>query len=140
MDIDAFTAVHQHDWKRLDELSAKRRLTGEEADELLLALSRVRPGGGERRANSGANAVLTKSQYKADPERMDQDAELVLRFDYGRSVPWVTQLDDSTLRAILRAGVFELMKREDVPVAVIARRSGRSGARSSVGSIAATAG
>jgi len=26
---------------------------------------------------------------------------------------------DSTLRAILRAGVYELMKREDVPVAVI---------------------
>lgn len=42
-----------------------------EADELLLALSRVRPGGGERRANTGDNAVLTKSQYKADPERMD---------------------------------------------------------------------
>jgi GH15 family glucan-1,4-alpha-glucosidase len=26
--------------------------------------------------------------------------ELVLRFDYGRSVPWVTRMDDGTLRAI----------------------------------------
>ncbi|MFD1214400.1 stage II sporulation protein M [Arthrobacter sp. GCM10027362] len=35
MDIDAFTAVHRDDWTRLDTLSVKRRLTGEEADELL---------------------------------------------------------------------------------------------------------
>ena len=26
--------------------------------------------------------------------------ELVLRFDYGRAVPWVTRVDDGTLRAI----------------------------------------
>ena len=26
--------------------------------------------------------------------------ELVLRFDYGRTVPWVTRMDDGTLRAI----------------------------------------
>jgi len=32
---------------------------------------------------------------------------------------WPLSRLDSTLRAILRAGVFELMKREDVPVAVI---------------------
>ena len=41
VDIDAFTAVHQHDWKRLDELSAKRRLTGAEADELLVLYRRT---------------------------------------------------------------------------------------------------
>jgi uncharacterized membrane protein SpoIIM required for sporulation len=41
VDIDAFTAVHQHDWKRLDELSAKRRLTGAEADELLVLYQRA---------------------------------------------------------------------------------------------------
>ena len=32
---------------------------------------------------------------------------------------WPLSRLDSTLRAILRAGVFELMKRDDVPVAVI---------------------
>ena len=33
--MDAFSAVHAPDWQRLDELSARRRLSGEEADELL---------------------------------------------------------------------------------------------------------
>jgi GH15 family glucan-1,4-alpha-glucosidase len=32
--------------------------------------------------------------------RVSMELELVLRFDYGRSVPWVTSLDDQTLRAI----------------------------------------
>ena len=33
--MDAFSAVHAPDWQRLDELSSRRRLSGEEADELL---------------------------------------------------------------------------------------------------------
>jgi len=39
----------------------------------------------------------------------------------GQSLPedWPLSRLDSTLRAILRAGVYELMKRADVPVAVI---------------------
>ena len=32
---------------------------------------------------------------------------------------WPLSRVDSTLRAILRAGVFELMKKQDIPVAVI---------------------
>ena len=32
--------------------------------------------------------------------RVDMRMELVLRFDYGRTVPWVTRLDDGSLRAI----------------------------------------
>src|SRR5215469_7479776 len=31
---------------------------------------------------------------------VDMHMDLVLRFDYGRSVPWVTRMDDRTLRAI----------------------------------------
>lgn len=38
--MDAFTAVHRADWQRLDELSDKRKLTGAEADELLLLYQR----------------------------------------------------------------------------------------------------
>ena len=41
MDLDAFTAVHAADWRRLDELSARRRLTGPEADELLRLYQRA---------------------------------------------------------------------------------------------------
>ncbi|MER1995044.1 MAG: stage II sporulation protein M [Arthrobacter sp.] len=41
MDLDAFAAVHSHDWKRLDELIARRRLSGAEADELLQLYQRA---------------------------------------------------------------------------------------------------
>ena len=40
--------------------------------------------------------------------------DLVLRFDYGRSVPWVTQLDDSRLRAI--AGPDMVVLQSPVPL------------------------
>jgi hypothetical protein len=43
-----------------------------EAQSLLDALARVRPGGGERRANLGATAVLTADQYHKDPARFDE--------------------------------------------------------------------
>ena len=46
-----------------------------EAQALLNALSRVRPGGGERRANTGANAILTKAQFKKDPAAYDDYIE-----------------------------------------------------------------
>ncbi|KAD3515215.1 stage II sporulation protein M [Arthrobacter yangruifuii] len=41
MDLDAFTAVHSDDWKRLDELVARGRLSGPEADELLRLYQRA---------------------------------------------------------------------------------------------------
>lgn len=41
MDLDAFEAVHRPDWERLDELTRRRRLSGEEADELLVLYQRV---------------------------------------------------------------------------------------------------
>ena len=41
MDLDAYLMVHQPQWKRLEELSGRRRLTGAEADELLDLYQRV---------------------------------------------------------------------------------------------------
>ena len=41
------------------------------AQQLLDALAKVRPGGGERRANSTATAILTQKQFKVDPEAYD---------------------------------------------------------------------
>jgi uncharacterized membrane protein SpoIIM required for sporulation len=41
VDLDAFAAVHSPDWKRLDELIARRRLSGAEADELLQLYQRA---------------------------------------------------------------------------------------------------
>ena len=39
--MDAFAAVHAPDWKRLDNLAARRRLSGEDADELLRLYQRT---------------------------------------------------------------------------------------------------
>lgn len=41
MDTDAFVAVHQSEWDRLAELSGRRRLTAQEADELLRLYERT---------------------------------------------------------------------------------------------------
>ncbi|WP_377644161.1 stage II sporulation protein M [Oryzobacter terrae] len=41
MDLDAYLTVHQPQWRRLEELSSRRRLTGAEADELLDLYQRV---------------------------------------------------------------------------------------------------
>ena len=35
MDLDAYSAAHRERWERLDALAAQRRLSGEEADELV---------------------------------------------------------------------------------------------------------
>ncbi len=41
VDLDAFEAVNRPDWERLDELVRRRRLSGEEADELLVLYQRT---------------------------------------------------------------------------------------------------
>lgn len=41
MDLDAFVAVHRDDWNRLDQLAQRRRLSGAEADELVLLYQRA---------------------------------------------------------------------------------------------------
>ena len=46
--------------------------------------------------------------------RVPMRLDLTLRFDYGRSVPWVTQMQDGTLRAI--AGPDMVMLRSPIPL------------------------
>lgn len=41
MDLDAYLMVHQGQWRRLEELASRRRLSGAEADELLDLYQRV---------------------------------------------------------------------------------------------------
>jgi len=43
----------------------------DDAQRLLNALARVRPGGGERRPNLGKTALLSAAQYKKDPAAFD---------------------------------------------------------------------
>ncbi|MEO7083598.1 MAG: glycoside hydrolase family 15 protein [Gemmatimonadaceae bacterium] len=44
--------------------------------------------------------------------RVKMETEIVLRFDYGSTIPWMTRLDDGTLRAI--AGPSMVLIRSDV--------------------------
>jgi uncharacterized membrane protein SpoIIM required for sporulation len=41
VDIDAFVALHSAEWRRLEELVSRRRLSGEEADELVMLYQRT---------------------------------------------------------------------------------------------------
>ena len=41
MDVDAFVARHSREWRRLEELLSRRRLTGAEADELVMLYQRT---------------------------------------------------------------------------------------------------
>jgi uncharacterized membrane protein SpoIIM required for sporulation len=41
VDLDAFVSVHRGEWDRLDELAKRRRLSGEEADELVTLYRRA---------------------------------------------------------------------------------------------------
>jgi uncharacterized membrane protein SpoIIM required for sporulation len=41
VDVDAFRAVHEHEWSRLRRLVARRRLDGAEADELVVLYQRT---------------------------------------------------------------------------------------------------
>ena len=41
MDVDAFVARHSGEWRRLEELLSRRRLTGAEADELVMLYQRT---------------------------------------------------------------------------------------------------
>jgi GH15 family glucan-1,4-alpha-glucosidase len=50
---------------------------------------------------------------RGDRGRVPMRMELVIRFDYGRSVPWVTLMEDGTLRAI--AGPDMVVLRTSIP-------------------------
>jgi D-alanyl-D-alanine dipeptidase len=56
-----------------------------EAQALFDALMKVRPGGGERRANAGAAAVLTKAQFRKDPVAFDDYIESQLAYLDGQT-------------------------------------------------------
>ncbi|PYR45207.1 MAG: glucoamylase [Acidobacteria bacterium] len=51
---------------------------------------------------------------RGDRGRVRMQTEIVLRFDYGRTVPWVTRLEDETLRAV--AGPDVVMIWSSVPL------------------------
>ncbi|WP_449372147.1 hypothetical protein [Arthrobacter psychrolactophilus] len=71
MDMDAFTTVHGPQWARLDTLARKRRLTGEEADELLelyqsvsAQLSLIRSVAAESSVSTSLSATLANARTR----------------------------------------------------------------------------
>ena len=78
MDVDAFTAAHQLEWDRLaDLIRRRRRITGDEADELVRLYQRASTHLSQLRGSVGA-----------DPARVARLATLVAR---GRSAVTGTQ-------------------------------------------------
>ncbi len=61
----------------------------------------------------GRNSDIVRL-VRGDRGRLAMRSELVLRFDYGHSIPWVTRLDDGTIRAI--AGPDMVTLRSTVPL------------------------
>ncbi|MDQ1670205.1 MAG: hypothetical protein QOE40_2266, partial [Actinomycetota bacterium] len=41
MDVDAYVAAHRGEWQRLEQLLGRRRLSGDEVDELIWLYQRV---------------------------------------------------------------------------------------------------
>jgi uncharacterized membrane protein SpoIIM required for sporulation len=70
MDLDAYEAVHERSWRRLDELAGARRRTGAEADELV------------RLYQATATDLSAIRSAAPDPEMLTRLSQLVAR---GRS-------------------------------------------------------
>ncbi|MDQ0634862.1 putative membrane protein SpoIIM required for sporulation [Arthrobacter pascens] len=87
MDMDAFTAVNGDKWSRLRELAFKRRLTGQEADELLRLyqatsahLSLIRSLAPESGLSASLSAALAQARTRFTGARSNFTADLARFF------------------------------------------------------------
>ncbi|WP_267278269.1 stage II sporulation protein M [Arthrobacter sp. CDRTa11] len=87
MDMDAFSAVNGDKWSRLHELAFKRRLTGEEADELLRLyqatsahLSLIRSLAPESGLSASLSATLAQARTRFTGARSNFMADLARFF------------------------------------------------------------
>src|SRR6478752_1367890 len=72
MDLDAYVAAHLAEWRRLDELSRRRRLSGPESDELVeryqqvaTHLSVVRTSAPDPSLVAHLSSILARARTKA---------------------------------------------------------------------------
>ncbi|WP_392544741.1 stage II sporulation protein M [Oryzobacter telluris] len=84
MDLDAYLTVHQPQWRRLEELSSRRRLSGAEADELLdlyqrvsTHLSVVRSASPDPSVVSYLSSVLARARVASSGARSSTWADLL---------------------------------------------------------------
>ena len=72
MDLDAYVHAHLHEWNRLEELTKRRRLTGDESDELMdryqqvaTHLSVVRSQAPDAALVAYLSSILAKARHRA---------------------------------------------------------------------------
>src|ERR1700754_858611 len=77
MDLDSYVAAHLAEWRRLEELARKRRLTGAEADELVeryqqvaTHLSVVRTSAPDASLIAHLSALLSRARNRAAGSRI----------------------------------------------------------------------
>lgn len=101
MDVDAYSYAHRRAWERLNLLARKRRLSGAEADELVLLyrrtsqqLARLQSHSPEPDLIAGLSAVLTRARGRVLGTRSDTFDEIGRFFTHRfpaavyRAWPW----------------------------------------------------
>ncbi|RJO77036.1 stage II sporulation protein M [Nocardia panacis] len=90
MDVDAYSYAHRRSWDRLTALTRQRRLTGPEADELVLLyrrtsqqLARLQAHSPDPELIAGLSAVLTKARARVVGSRVNTWQEIARFFAYG---------------------------------------------------------
>ncbi|MFR9753371.1 stage II sporulation protein M [Nocardia sp. 004] len=83
MDVDAYSVAHREAWARLDYLSTRRKLTGQEADELVLRyrrtsqqLARLQSHSPDPELIAGLSALLARARGRILGTRTGTSAQL----------------------------------------------------------------
>ncbi|MBH0778915.1 stage II sporulation protein M [Nocardia bovistercoris] len=101
MDVDAYSLAHRRSWERLDQLAKRRKLTGAEADELIVLyrrtsqqLARLQSHSPDPQLIAGLSAILTRARARVLGTKSDTWAEIGRFFTHGfpaavyRAWPW----------------------------------------------------
>lgn len=101
MDVDAYSYAHRRAWFRLDQLARKRKLSGAEADELVVLyrrtsqqLARLQTHSPDPQLVAGLSAILTRARVRVAGTRSDTWAQIGLFFSHTfpaavyRAWPW----------------------------------------------------
>ncbi|MET7769249.1 stage II sporulation protein M [Nocardia sp. NPDC005366] len=90
MDVDAYSLAHRRSWERLDYLSKRRKLSGPEADELIVLyrrtsqqLARLQSHSPDPQLIAGLSAVLTRARGRVLSTESDAWAEIGRFFTHG---------------------------------------------------------
>jgi GH15 family glucan-1,4-alpha-glucosidase len=115
----ALLGSQEHGRWLLAPADEKARVTREYRDQTLILETRFETAGGtvtlvDFMPPRGSNSDIVRL-VRGERGRVHMRMELILRFDYGRAVPWVTRLPDGALRAI--AGPDMVVLRTPVAVA-----------------------